>query len=86
VFSAGLAEIAPREKLGRIMAWQTFTGYLVAIVSPAVFGLILDIYPGRMGWIVAFSSLGAGVLVGAVMMFCLFFLPASRTLDARSRV
>ncbi|MBC7325646.1 MAG: MFS transporter, partial [Moorella sp. (in: Bacteria)] len=80
IFSAGLAEIAPREKLGRIMAWQTFMGYLVATVSPAVFGLILDVYPGPAGWIPAFSSLGAGVLVGAAMMFYLSFLPANRAM------
>jgi MFS family permease len=74
IFSVGLAEIAPREKLGRIMAWQTFVGYIAATVSPAVFGLILDVCPGPLGWILAFSSLGAGVLVGAALMFYFSFL------------
>ncbi len=83
IFSAGLAEIAPREKLGSIMAWQTLVGYLFATVSPAVFGLLLDLYPGPAGWVLAFSSLGAGVLVGAALMFYLSFLPASRAMGER---
>ncbi|SHI78533.1 MFS transporter [Desulfofundulus thermosubterraneus] len=85
IFSTGLAEIAPREKLGRIMAWQTFVGYIAATVSPAVFGLILDVYSGPAGWILAFSSLGAGVLGGAALMFYLSFLPASRAMGERPR-
>lgn len=78
ILSTGLAEIAPPEKLGRLMAWQTLVGYLAATAAPPFFGLLLDCFPGPEGWALAFSSLGAGALTGAALLFCLRFLPGGR--------
>ncbi|WP_051275811.1 MFS transporter [Desulfovirgula thermocuniculi] len=71
VFSTALAEVSPRERLGRLMAWQTLAGYLLATAAPPAFGLLLDLFPGPRGWAAAFSSLGLVALVGAGFMIYL---------------
>ncbi|MCL6448777.1 MAG: MFS transporter [Armatimonadetes bacterium] len=78
ILSTGLAEIAPPEKLGRLMAWQTLVGYLAATAAPPFFGLLLDLFPGPEGWALAFSSLGAGALAGAILLFCLTKIKAGQ--------
>lgn len=75
VLSTALAETAPPEKLGRLMAWQTLVGYLAATAAPPFFGLLLVLFPGPECWALAFSGLGAGALAGAALLFCLRFLP-----------
>ncbi|HHW44564.1 MAG TPA: MFS transporter [Desulfotomaculum sp.] len=80
MFSTGLAEIAPREKLGRMMAWQTFAGYALATAAPPFFGLVLDLHPGPAGWPLAFSSLGLVALLGMGLMIYLRRLPVSRVM------
>lgn len=68
VFSTALAEVSPRQRLGRLMAWQTLAGYLLATAAPPAFGLLLDLFPGPRGWAAAFSSLGLVALAGAGFM------------------
>lgn len=79
VFSTALAEVSPRERLGRFMAWQTLAGYLMATAAPPAFGLVLDLFPGPRGWVAAFSVLGLGALVGAGLMLYLHLHAPQRT-------
>lgn len=80
IFSTSLTELVPREKLGRMMAWQTFLGYGAATLSPAAFGFILESFPGTPGWGLAFGLLGAGAVIGPGLMLILRRLPESACL------
>ena len=78
IFSAGVTEMVDSSTLGRAMAVQTFLGYAAATASPALFGWILDAADGRVGWGVAFSSMGVVALAGPVALWRLRRMPASR--------
>lgn len=85
IFSTSLTELTPGEKLGRMMAWQTFLGYGAATLSPAAFGFVLEKSPGPSGWGLAFGLLGAGAVLGPGLMLILRRLPESACLCAGKR-
>lgn len=72
-YSTGLTEVVAPSSLGAAMAAQGLTGWVAGLVSPAVFGWLLDFTnppgpPGapvaRWGW--AFAHLGVVALLGWV--------------------
>jgi len=82
VFKAGLSELVEPEYLGSALGVQSFLGFGITILSPALFGLVLDISaPGVEGqslvWGWSFGLLGLGALVGPVSMYFLRRLPES---------
>ncbi|MDI6907622.1 MAG: MFS transporter [Thermoanaerobacterales bacterium] len=85
IFSTSLTELVPSEKLGHVMAWQTFLGYGAATLSPAAFGFILESFPGTQGWGLAFGLLGAGAVLGPGLMLILRRFPESARLCSGKR-
>jgi MFS family permease len=82
VFKAGLSELVEPEYLGSALGIQSFLGFGITILSPALFGLVLDITsPGVGGqsqvWGWSFALLGLGALVGPIAMYYLRRLPES---------
>lgn len=82
VFKAGLSELVEPRYLGSALGVQSFLGFGITILSPALFGLVLDISnPALNGqfrvWGWSFGLLGLGALVGPVAMYFLRKLPAS---------
>jgi MFS family permease len=69
IVSTGIAEAAEPRYLGRTMALQSTLGFASGAVSPAAFGLVLDLVP-RLGgsldaaWIAAFALSALVALVG----------------------
>ena len=75
VFSTGLTELVAPGYLGAAMGVQSLFGYTMGMISPTVFGWALDMFngwqplPGVNGaWGIAFSTVGAGALIGPVCM------------------
>jgi MFS family permease len=82
VFKAGLSELVEPEYLGSALGVQSFLGFGITILSPALFGLILDLSnPGSEGqpvvWGWSFMMLGIGALMGPMAMYFLRRLPES---------
>jgi len=82
VFKAGLSELVAPEYLGSALGVQSFLGFGITILSPALFGLVLDLSaPGLGGqppvWGWSFVLLGLGALVGPISMCFLRRLPES---------
>ena len=82
VFKAGLSELVEPRYLGSALGVQSFLGFGITILSPALFGLVLDIassgFGGRLrvwGW--SFVLLGVGAMVGPIAMYFLRKLPDS---------
>lgn len=84
VFSTGLTELVAPGYLGAAMGMQSLIGYSLGMISPTVFGWVLDTFrgwqpvPGISGdWGVAFASLGIGGISGPVFMWLLRKRPES---------
>ncbi|MDA8097812.1 MAG: MFS transporter [Clostridia bacterium] len=75
IVSTGITELSDPERLGRIMAWQTFLGYTAASISPVTFGLILEHSQPNVAWGLAFSSLGLVAILGPLLLLLLARLP-----------
>ncbi len=76
VFKAGLTELVEPGYLGSALGVQSFLGYGITILSPALFGLVLDLSNHSLegqfrvwGW--SFGLLGLGALLGPVAMYFL---------------
>jgi MFS family permease len=84
VFSTGLTELVSPGYLGAAMGLQSLIGYSMAMISPTVFGWVLDTFrgwqpfPGVNGeWGLAFASVGIGGVTGPVFMWLLRRSPES---------
>jgi len=84
VFSTALTELVAPGYLGAAMGMQSLVGYTMGMISPTVFGWALDHFqdwqpwPGSNGaWGIAFTTVGAGGLLGPVCMWFLRKNPAS---------
>jgi len=82
VFKVGLSELVEPRYLGSALGVQSFLGFGITILSPALFGLVLDISnPGFDGqfrvWGWSFGLLGLGAMVGPGAMYFLRKLPES---------
>ncbi|HUG14553.1 MAG TPA: MFS transporter [Thermomicrobiales bacterium] len=71
LYSAGVTELAPRERIGAALGVQSVLGFGTTIVSVFLFGVVVD----RWGWTAAFVMLGLGALAGPVAMLRLRRLP-----------
>lgn len=86
IFKAGLTELLPAHVRATALAVQSALGFGVSVVSPAVFGLILDVTnPGGAGaapavWGWAFVCLGLGALVGPLAIAALRVLPEGKSM------
>lgn len=87
VFSTALTELVTPGYLGAAMGLQSLVGYTMGMISPTVFGWALDHFqhwqpwPGvDGGWAIAFSTVGAGALIGPLCMWMLRRNPASARL------
>lgn len=63
--STAVAESADPEALGTTLAIQSSLGFAASAISPALFGILLDL-SGEWGW--AFASLGLAALLGVVIV------------------
>lgn len=84
VFSTGLTELVVPGYLGAAMGLQSLIGYSMGMISPTVFGWLLDTFRGwepfpciNGEWGIAFASLGIGGIVGPVFMWLLRRCPES---------
>jgi MFS family permease len=92
VFSTGLTELVAPGYLGAAMGLQSLIGYSMGMISPTVFGWILDTLrdwqplPGIRGeWGIAFASLGIGGLSGPLFMWMLRRRPESLKMAGGNR-
>ena len=68
ILTATVADLAEPEIMGFTLGIQSVVGYGITIISPAVFGLVLDTTQS-WGW--AFTSLGLGAFLGVVALLFL---------------
>ena len=66
VLSAAMTEAVPARYLGRALGLRSVLGVGAGAVSPAVFGLTLDLAPGAFAWGYAFSTLALGAVLATV--------------------
>jgi MFS family permease len=71
LYSAGVTELAPRERIGAALGVQSVLGYGTTIVSVFLFGVVADAW----GWTAAFVMLGLGAMMGPIAMLRLRQLP-----------
>ncbi|WP_040683182.1 MFS transporter [Thermosinus carboxydivorans] len=81
IFKAGLTELVPAGSLGLALGLQSVFGFGVTIVSPKLFGMVLDSY----GWGWAFAMLGIGPVIGTVCMLALRQLPEAKAMAGGKR-
>jgi MFS family permease len=91
VYSTALTELVPPNCLGAAYALRSLFGFGAGIVSPWVFGLVFDWAHGEplrsdaMAWGLAWTSLGAGALLGPLMTFKLMGTPEARGMAGGKR-
>lgn len=68
ILTATVADLAEPEIMGFTLGIQSVVGYGITIISPAVFGMVLDTTQS-WGW--AFTSLGLGAFLGVVALLFL---------------
>ena len=78
VFSTGLTELVAPGYLGAAMGLQSLVGYSLGMISPTLFGWVLDRFQGWQPvagisgeWGLAFASVGIGALAGPIFMLFL---------------
>lgn len=81
LYSAGVTELAPRERIGAALGVQSVLGYGTTIVSVFLFGVVAD----QMSWAAAFVMLGAGALLGPLAMLRLRAMPESEHMAGGKR-
>ncbi len=76
--STAVTEVAHPQYVGSTLALHSFSGFLAAAVSPAVFGAILDLagsptapWASVIGWGLAFTALGVGALAVPLAIYYL---------------
>ena len=58
--STAITQVAEDDNIGTLLAGQSLVGFLPVIVSPVVFGVVVD----RSGFTSAFGTLFGGIVVG----------------------
>jgi MFS family permease len=81
LYSAGITELAPRERIGAALGVQSVLGFGTTIVSIFLFGVVVD----HVSWTAAFIMLGVGALLGPLFMLRLRSLPESEQLAGGRR-
>jgi MFS family permease len=91
VYSTGITELVPPQYLGAAYALRSVLGFGAGVISPWVFGLVIDWARGEplrsetMAWGLAWTSLGVGAVLGPLMTFRLRAMPESRGLAGGKR-
>jgi MFS family permease len=84
VYSTGLTELVPPQYLGAAYALRSLLGFGAGVVSPWVFGLVIDWARGEplrsetMAWGLAWTSLGVGAVLGPIVTLKLRAMPEAR--------
>jgi len=74
IFSTAITELVDSEVAGLALGVQSVMGFGVTIISPGVFGYLVD---KTQSWGIAFASLGIGALIGPLALLKLRKLPES---------
>ena len=74
IYSTAITELADPEIVGLALGIQSVMGFAVTIISPSVFGYIVD---KTHSWGIAFASLGLGALLAPFVLMKLNKLPES---------
>ncbi len=83
IYSTALTELVPHHALGTAYALRSVMGFGAGVISPIVFGLVLEAVRSdpassqSLAWGLAFTSLGLGGLCGPLGMLWLRKLPQS---------
>jgi MFS family permease len=81
VYSTALTELVPPQYLGAAYALRSLLGFGAGVISPWVFGLVIDWARGEplrsesMAWGLAWTSLGVGAVLGPLMTLKLRRMP-----------
>jgi len=73
VYSTAITELVPPQYLGAAFSLRSILGFGAGVISPWVFGLVLDWARGEplrsesLAWGLAWTSLGVGALLGPLM-------------------
>ncbi|MBI4290747.1 MAG: MFS transporter [Betaproteobacteria bacterium] len=73
VYSTAMTELVPPQYLGAAFSLRSVLGFGAGIISPWVFGLVIDWARGEplrsdaLAWGLAWTSLGVGALIGPLM-------------------
>jgi MFS family permease len=81
LYSAGVTELAPRERIGAALGVQSVLGYGATIVSTFMFGVVVD----AASWTAAFIMLAGGAILGPIAMLRLRSLPEATKLAGGRR-
>ena len=81
LYSAGITELAPRERIGAALGVQSVLGFGTTIISIFLFGVVVD----HVSWTAAFIMLGVGALLGPLFMLRLRALPEAERLAGGRR-
>lgn len=69
IYSTSVTELAEPNRLGSIMAVQSFLGFSATVIGPMVSGALLDLFGGGpAGWGLAFGSAGLVALAGVACL------------------
>jgi MFS family permease len=91
VYSTALTELVPPHYLGAAYALRSLLGFGAGIMSPWVFGLVMDWARGEplssetMAWGLAWTALGVGALLGPVMTIMLRKTPEANRMAGGKR-
>lgn len=66
VLSSAMTDAVPAERLGRVLGLRSILGVGAGALSPATFGLVLDLAPSTVAWGYAFSTLALGAIVATL--------------------
>lgn len=81
VYSTAITELVPPQYLGAAYALRSLLGFGAGVISPWVFGLVIDWARGEplrsesMAWGLAWTSLGIGAVLGPLMTLKLRRMP-----------
>lgn len=71
IYKAAVADFIPEEALGTALGMQSFLGFGMSIVSPCIFGSVLDSHGWRWAWV----SVGIGAFIGPISIVLFQLLP-----------
>ena len=91
VFSTGLTELVEPRYLGAAYALRSLLGFGAGVISPWVFGLVIDWARGEplrseaMAWGLAWTVLGVGAVLGPLVTLRLRAMPEARQMAGGRR-
>ena len=91
VYSTAITELVPPQYLGAAFALRSVLGFGAGVISPWVFGLVIDWARGEplrsetMAWGLAWTSLGVGAVLGPLMTLKLRAMPEARSMAGGKR-